>query len=110
SDTRIAALAERTTTRSAVDHEALERPEQSSRPPRDVREAQEVVGQPRLRFATPELLLGDRPPELVDDLRRLAGDLLHRPVEVLRPEAEPRLTDDVGVAADHVQLRVVEER
>lgn len=52
--------------RSAVDEEPLHRPEQGSSPPRDVGEPGEVV----------RLVLGEPAPEPVDDLGRVALELL----------------------------------
>ena len=56
------------------------------------------------------VLLGERPPHLVDDACRLAGDLAGRPLEVLRPQAEPGRARERLVLDDDVHLRVVEER
>src|ERR1700685_3084559 len=57
-----------------------------------------------------ELLARDRTPQRIDDLGRLAGDLLHRALQVLRPEPQSCLARDCGGAGYDVHLRVVEER
>src|SRR5437870_4802191 len=60
--------------------------------------------------STLQLLSSNRTPELIDDANGLAADLLERTLEVLGPEAKARLAGEIGVAADDVHLRVVEQR
>ena len=58
-----------------------------------------------------ELLLGDRKPALVDEHGRLASTyLVERELEVLGPEALASRASQLGLAADEVDLAVVEER
>src|SRR5207237_4919134 len=95
---------------SAVDHEALERPEEAPRAARDVREAAQPVHRLLAALEAGELLVGERPPELVDDLRRIALELLRRPLQVLRPQPDARRARELGVARRDVHLGVVEER
>jgi len=66
---------------------------------------QELAELPLLRA-----LLGKRVPELVDDAARVAAELLHRTLEVLRPEAQAGSADERLVPEDDVHLGVVEER
>ena len=66
-----------------------------------------------LRFAAAsalELLAGDRAPHPIDEPGRLAGDLLDRALEMLRPEAQSGLARDPRVAGHDVHLGVGEER
>src|SRR5205823_7700245 len=94
----------------AVDHETLERAEQASRAVRGSGEANEAVRQRLSETAPLELLLRDRLPALLDELKRLAGDRSSRQLEMLGPQPLPRLAGDGLVAGDEVQLGVVEER
>jgi hypothetical protein len=57
-----------------------------------------------------ELILRQRTPTFVDDVRRVACDLGGRSVEVFAPESQPCLPGEGGVVRDDVHLGVVEER
>src|SRR5436190_3850250 len=95
----------------AIDDEALQRPEQPPRAPRDRRQPDESVRQGLAAVAPRDLLLRDREPVLVDELDRVAfADLSNWQLEMLRPEALARRTRKRGLAADEVHLCVVEER
>ena len=49
-------------------------------------------------------------PQAVDDVGRVACDVVLLQLQVLSPQAQPRRTGDLAVMADDVHLRVVEER
>ncbi len=71
---------------SAVDEQAVKRSKQRHRASRD---AGELLQAMRQRFTTAsalELLAGDRTPQLVDHLGRLAGNVVYRAFQVLGPE------------------------
>src|ERR1043165_9378088 len=72
-----------------VDQEALERPAQSVRPSGDVLEAHEPVRQRGPRAEAFELLVGDRAPDAVHQVRGVAGDVACAAFEMFRPEAQP---------------------
>src|SRR5256714_15499671 len=66
----------------------------------------------RQRLSAPAALVlrfGNRLPELVDDMRRIARDVSERTLQMFGPEAETRLADERRVAGDDVELRVVEQ-
>src|SRR5947207_2810475 len=95
----------------AVDDEALQRPEQPPRAPRDRRQPDEPVRERLAAVAPGNLLFGSREPVLVDELDRVAiADGLDWHLEMLRPEALARGARKRGLAADEVHLGVVEER
>src|SRR6059058_275736 len=94
--------------RSAVDDEAVQRPQQRARPAREAGKAEQAMRQRLAAFAPFELLGGDRLPQLVDDDVRRPADVVAS--EVLAPEAQPRLPGKCSVAGHDVQLGVVEER
>src|SRR3954447_4703808 len=92
---------------SAVDEQALQWPEEALRAAGDVREAHEAVRERRARHAPLELLGGERPPDVVDECRRIAGQRPDGAIEVLGPEPQPRLAGQLGVVTDDVHLGVV---
>ena len=56
------------------------------------------------------LCLGDRPPAAVDEIRRIAGNIVEVAFEVLGPEALPCGAGQVAVVGDDARLGVVEKR
>ena len=96
--------------RSAVDDERVERRRSGGRRAARRRSSSRrcVRGSPRR--VRSQLLAGDRPPELVDDGGRIAGDLRELALEVLGPQPQPRVARERRVAGDDVHLAVVEER
>ena len=95
---------------SAVDHDAVEGPQQAPQSPRDVGQAGEAMGHRLAGLAARLLRGGDRPPARVDELDGVALELHGRRLEVLRPQAEARRPRQLRVVGDHVDLGVVEER
>src|SRR5436190_6677500 len=72
----------------AIDNEALQRPEQPPRAPRDRRQPDEPVCQRLAAGAPGDLLLRGGEPVLIDELDRVAfADFVDRQLEMLRPEA-----------------------
>lgn len=67
------------------------------------------MSQGLVAFAAFELLFRNRSPQFIDDLGRLAGDLLDWVLQMLSPEAQPRLASEGGIAGHDVHLSVVEE-
>src|SRR5204863_396431 len=95
----------------AIDDEALQRPEQAPRAPRDRRQPDEPVRERLAAVAPGNLPFGSREPVLVDELDRVAiADGLDWHLEMLRPAALARGARKRGLAADEVHLGVVEER
>ena len=82
---------------------------QDAAPTAETREHDEPMGQGLVVLEEVELLLRDWPPPLVDELRGVAGDLVRRRLQMLGPEAEPRLAGEGGIE-ETVHLRVVEQR
>ena len=68
----------------------------------------EPVGERLPLLDSLHLLLGDRPPQVVDDLRGVAVDVAC--LEMLPPEPQARLPRDLLVERHDVHLGVVEHR
>ena len=73
---------------------ALHRPQDAAPTAGDSGEHDEPMGQGLAGLEAVELLLRDRPPQLVDELRGVAGDLVRRRLQMLGPEAEPGLAGE----------------
>src|SRR6266516_5829316 len=94
----------------AVYEEAVQWAEQTPRAARDARQRRQPACR---RLAAPHPLEAfgrERPPQLVDDARRVAGDVIRGAPEVLCPQAEPRRAHELRIVKDDVHLRVIEER
>src|SRR4051812_6552057 len=97
-------------TPSAVDEQPGEGAERAGGLRRNVRQPYDAMGHRQARLPPLELLVADRHPELVEDVGRIAAQLLEGQLEVLGPETEARLACHLRIMADDVHLGVVEER
>src|SRR5207253_10978531 len=93
-----------------IDDEALQWTEQESGSSGNPWQHTQTVSRPLTSFSALRLLVRDRFPHAVDNVGRIAGDLVDRPLQMLGPEADPSLRGEPGVPGYEIHLGVVEER
>src|SRR5947209_7939503 len=97
-------------TRLGIDQQAIERAAECLAAARDVWQAKEPVGERLAVQPTLELLLGTRLPFGIDHVGWVALELCNRQLQMLGPEANPRLAGDLWIVGDDVHLGVVQQR